>query len=850
MMCSSAVLLSQPVTEDDASPKKKRVQVKKYRKRTPAERRSRGGKPPPGSGDEIDGLGKLCDEARAGDGDGEEGDPPAATIVVGGPSDVGDGDGDDEVGSRVEHEAWWSEEEGAASPPTGSAGDDDEKPMVVYISSDNLEALVDAGETANEDCADSSANHALMVNGGETKDEASAGDLAGHARRPTVVCISESPEQGDEAPSSGEDELTPDRGVEDAIRGESQVNTSTVAEPSENGAGQKNANAKEKDCAGADDSNVVGAKGGHDDKGGSPVARAPAEHKTSGDRDAGVNDGGVGTDPPTVSLAPKVLPQAPPPTDDVARTSPKEGGGSRGSPTSADAALEQSWSDGPDIPPLLTDGADTPSQRSYLTPRALSPQPPGAEQPSPGIYAIEMPDLSSDDDSGKGGVAKKSNMDSIFRGSDADGGDGDDDDMSIPEIHACGSSVTEVTSNIECLKEAGSSYDASMPEFCTVSTNDAAVSSLFPPYQLDPVSSGGSSDPSSLGAPVPLQKVQSHKSTDLSLSSNVSYLSYEEVSIASDELEMCAICLCPYEEGDIRIFSKKCVHVFHKECILEWLVNSHNECPCCRVDMVTMSEIKETSAALIGTERLAQAMAVVSGSQMQEAPPLRRTSRLARQMLDRARAQRRRSGRAQRRPPPGGESTAMSPRSPNAHWLWTERFNNSQPNTSPGTGPSLMRSVNEGETPTTSPPTPRRRNGAANDTHNRDWLWATRFNSFSSNDDQQPRTINPSRSSDAIMNPYESNMRPDGEGPSTPTSTEAGGRSMHNTAAGALFVPINNSMYHDHWARRNPPPRRSNAQQPVSLTLSPRRVHQHWRQQPSIGSNPEPTLPVTVLPAI
>lgn len=47
----------------------------------------------------------------------------------------------------------------------------------------------------------------------------------------------------------------------------------------------------------------------------------------------------------------------------------------------------------------------------------------------------------------------------------------------------------------------------------------------------------------------------------------------------------CAICLCSYDVGDTIIWScdKDCVHAFHDECIIPWLVkNQSGECPCCR----------------------------------------------------------------------------------------------------------------------------------------------------------------------------------------------------------------------------------------------------------------------------
>ena len=315
---------------------------------------------------------------------------------------------------------------------------------------------------------------------------------------------------------------------------------------------------------------------------------------------------------------------------------------------------------------------------------------------------------------------------------------------------------------------------------------------------------------------------------------------------------MCAICLCPYENGDVRIFSKRCVHAYHKECILEWLVKGHQECPCCRIDMVTKSEIKETSAALIGTERLAQALA---NSGMSEAPPLRgvRSPRLARQMIARARAQRRRS-----QTQGAGGSGLRPPQSPNSNWLWSARFNNGQSNSQPGANPS----------------TPGRFNGA--NTRNRDWLWATRFGD-SSSDVPQPRTINPTRSSDAIMNPHETNQNidpaPEATGPSP---------SLHNTAAGSLFSS-SSTMFHDHWQHQSSSPRRRSNQQtaidqPTAMnqpetmfhdhwqrrsssssprhrssqivTLSPSRMHPNWRQNSSNSSNAEAERPVTVRPAI
>jgi len=47
----------------------------------------------------------------------------------------------------------------------------------------------------------------------------------------------------------------------------------------------------------------------------------------------------------------------------------------------------------------------------------------------------------------------------------------------------------------------------------------------------------------------------------------------------------CAICLAEYETGDLVISSKMCDHLFHRDCLLEWL-EKNDKCPFCRVDMV------------------------------------------------------------------------------------------------------------------------------------------------------------------------------------------------------------------------------------------------------------------------
>lgn len=51
----------------------------------------------------------------------------------------------------------------------------------------------------------------------------------------------------------------------------------------------------------------------------------------------------------------------------------------------------------------------------------------------------------------------------------------------------------------------------------------------------------------------------------------------------------CWICLEEYKENDEVVISSNpsCKHMFHKQCILEWLTLWHfDECPCCRQSFV------------------------------------------------------------------------------------------------------------------------------------------------------------------------------------------------------------------------------------------------------------------------
>ena len=272
------------------------------------------------------------------------------------------------------------------------------------------------------------------------------------------------------------------------------------------------------------------------------------------------------------------------------------------------------------------------------------------------------------------------------------------------------------------------------------------------------------------------------------------------------------------EQGDIRIFSKRCTHAFHKECVFEWLVKGHEECPCCRAEMVSKSEIKETSASLIGTERLAQAMAVFNGSGMIEAPPFQaRRPRLAAHLLARTRS-RGPSGHNMRGP--GVDSSSSN----NAHWLWAARFQDAQPGASSATGQMARVREDAPLSPQRSPHRPTS-STSPNNIHNRDWLWTNRFDSA-----ENPSPTNQSVPISRANGPTSDNANQENQIPPGASDNASGNAAVPNT-----------SMYHDHWTQSRPtrtstislsPRRASQPSGPIALSPSGSNRHAYW-QQPS-----------------
>mmetsp|Transcript_27685 Transcript_27685/g.75467 ORF Transcript_27685/g.75467 Transcript_27685/m.75467 type:complete len:319 (-) Transcript_27685:2458-3414(-) len=124
-------------------------------------------------------------------------------------------------------------------------------------------------------------------------------------------------------------------------------------------------------------------------------------------------------------------------------------------------------------------------------------------------------------------------------------------------------------------------------------------------HRTIPEGNSESTDPSSLATDGNTDKVR-ESTQDISNSRTRLRVFFhnEDISVSIKKLEKkiskmalkdqtsCSICIEQYEAGDVIVRLKSntpgdfCNHCFHDDCIIEWL-QSHDECPVCRVDMIS-----------------------------------------------------------------------------------------------------------------------------------------------------------------------------------------------------------------------------------------------------------------------
>ncbi|CAB9511579.1 zinc ion binding [Seminavis robusta] len=68
----------------------------------------------------------------------------------------------------------------------------------------------------------------------------------------------------------------------------------------------------------------------------------------------------------------------------------------------------------------------------------------------------------------------------------------------------------------------------------------------------------------------------------------------------------CSICLVEYEHGDILMNGTACSHLYHKECIMAWMMKGHDHCPFCRELMMTPQDLRTAALEVLGPQKVQQ----------------------------------------------------------------------------------------------------------------------------------------------------------------------------------------------------------------------------------------------------
>lgn len=73
-------------------------------------------------------------------------------------------------------------------------------------------------------------------------------------------------------------------------------------------------------------------------------------------------------------------------------------------------------------------------------------------------------------------------------------------------------------------------------------------------------------------------------------------------TVDSDRGQECLICMDSFSEGDSVAFSIHCDHVFHHQCIAEWLLK-HNDCPYCRRSVIPEKKLTRKHSRMLKAEK-------------------------------------------------------------------------------------------------------------------------------------------------------------------------------------------------------------------------------------------------------
>ena len=79
-------------------------------------------------------------------------------------------------------------------------------------------------------------------------------------------------------------------------------------------------------------------------------------------------------------------------------------------------------------------------------------------------------------------------------------------------------------------------------------------------------------------------------------------------SSTGEENAVCSICLLPFEEGckvTTSTDAVHCHHMFHSDCIMEWL-SKNDHCPYCRSEMMSSEELFHAAKEVLGRRRVVE----------------------------------------------------------------------------------------------------------------------------------------------------------------------------------------------------------------------------------------------------
>jgi hypothetical protein len=99
------------------------------------------------------------------------------------------------------------------------------------------------------------------------------------------------------------------------------------------------------------------------------------------------------------------------------------------------------------------------------------------------------------------------------------------------------------------------------------------------------------------------KKDEATEETDIEQGDGLNPPKDEEKDDDADHERVCCICLAEYEEGCTLLKGSSCVHKFHYDCAAVWLLR-HDECPYCRILLVSPKDFREAAIPLLGEGRI------------------------------------------------------------------------------------------------------------------------------------------------------------------------------------------------------------------------------------------------------